>query len=432
MSVNEEYNNRNNSRNQNSGKAKSLYFSPYAHKKKALGNLYTEPRKIPINVESNSKNKAKSKISNPIINKNIINIEKQECSRKNSKILSEMNNKSYQNKRNVPQSYKKINSKLYLKKNVIPNLSSFNEVFCNPATTQLGINLKQNNNINKTNIEIKLNNSLNNKLYKNRPTNIKFTMAKNYSNSNYLSMRESFHNLKKSAGSSSELFGSNNNYIKKTKTKTRTFSDLNNINPIGYILTSASTSKTNINHNKNNNLYFTPRNPTGQKIIILKNEKNISKDNHFSPNINHESIKVLQTQQNEPINNLDDKEKTGIQYLMRNTYNDVKIFPTTFLNNKIIYQTESNISKNNTNVNSKSKSNINSYSNRSNISFNNNINKKEKLSINNDEKNSINSKISNNLSNYEQSQSIEEVHFLYIKTIQNGKNLILKWDKCNF
>ena len=87
---------------------------------------------------------------------------------------------------------------------------------------------------------------------------------------------------------------------------------------------------------------------------------------------------------------------------MRNTYNNVKIYPTTFLNNKIIYQTENNINNNNT----------------SRPYNKNNIEKKEMQNKNTN-------------TNYENANSIEEVHFLYVKTIQNGKNLILKWDKCN-
>ena len=81
MSVND---NAYNSKSNNS-KMKSpspIYFSPYAHKKKSVENLYTEPRKIPIQTDSYSKNKTKNKISNPILTKNIINIEPQECYKK--------------------------------------------------------------------------------------------------------------------------------------------------------------------------------------------------------------------------------------------------------------------------------------------------------------------------------------------------------------
>lgn len=395
MSVNENViNNKTHYSNMNS----AIYFSPYAHKKKVIGNLYTEPRKMPIQSDSTSKNKNKPKISNPIIRKNIINFDQPEFFRKSSKFLSQMNDKSYQSKNNIPESFKKINSKLYLKKNVIPNLSSFNEINCKVFSSHLGSN---------PNINTEFNISRNNKQNKNKPGNIKLSMGKNNSN-NYTSVKESSHFLKKSAGSATELFG--NNMIKKTKTKPKNSSDLNNINinPIGYILGTTG--------NSNNKSFLSPQNGPGQKIIFLKNEKNKMKDN-FIGNINKDSVKVIQTQGNEQINNnnLNDKNKDGIQYLLRNTYNNVKIYPTTFLNNKIIYQTENN---NNNNINT-SDSNNNSMC----LSKN----KSEKLIINNNmKKGNLNSK-----QNYVNAKSIEEVHFLYVKTIQNGKNLILKWDKCN-
>ena len=34
-----------------------VYVSSYIHKKKSIGNLYTESKKIPIEKESNSRNK---------------------------------------------------------------------------------------------------------------------------------------------------------------------------------------------------------------------------------------------------------------------------------------------------------------------------------------------------------------------------------------
>ena len=100
--------------------------------------------------------KTKQKISNPIITKNIININPQECFKKGSKfLLSQMNDKSYQQKKSKPQSYKKVNSKLYLKKNAIPNLSSFNENNSNVLTTQFGtnshLNTQSNNSRNNNN-----------------------------------------------------------------------------------------------------------------------------------------------------------------------------------------------------------------------------------------------------------------------------------------
>ena len=390
MLVNED----NNNSKLNHTKMKSqIYFSPAAHKKKVIGNLYTEPRKIPILSEPSSKNKSRQKMSNPNIPKNIINIDPQECLGKSSKLLEEMNNKSYQaTKINMPpQSFKKINSKLYLKKNVIPNLSSFNENNINSTTTQMASN-------SNTNTEV--NNSRNSKLYKNRPTNIKYNKEKNNSNYN----KEPSYNLKKSAGSATDLFG-NNNFIKKTKTKPKHSSDFNNINinKIGYIISTTG---------KNNKPFLSPQNGPGQKIIFLKNETNKLKDK-YTHNINKEPLKILPTQTNEQINinNLDDKNKNGIQYLLRNTYNNVKIYPTTFLNNKIIYQTENN-SNLNTNLNS-CNSTLHFYKNKS-----------EKI-INNDETQKNTIKNSKN----ENARTIEEVHFLYVSTIQNGKNLISKWDK---
>ena len=384
----------------NYSKIKSpIYFSPYAHKKKAIGNLYTEPRKIPIQSDSSAKIKTKQKISNQSITKNIINLEPQESFGKSTQFLSQTNDKSYLDKNNVPQSFKKINSKLYLKKNVIPNLSSFNENSSQAFTNKFGTNSNMNSQVN----------SRNNKLVNkdNKPGNMKMNIGKNNLNS-YTNIKESSHLLKKSVGSATELFG--NNMIKKAKTKPKKNTDLNNINinpinQIGYILNTTG---------NNNRQFLSPQGGQGPKIIFLKKEKINLKEKYIG-NLSKDSLKVIQTPGNEKIknNNLDDKDKNNIQYLLRNTYNNVKIYPTTFLNNKIIYQTE-----NNNNIN-----NIDNDNNHIHILKN----KSEKLMFNKGIK-----KVNFNInSNYENANSIEEVHFLYVKTIQNGKNLILKWDKCN-
>ena len=114
MSAGEEINNN----KENFLKLKApLYFSPSSHKKHSnLGNLYTEPRNIHQEIDSNlSKNQIKQKLNNTNINKNIINIQQQDNFKKNARLLSEITDKVNQNKKN-PQSYKKVNSKLYLKK----------------------------------------------------------------------------------------------------------------------------------------------------------------------------------------------------------------------------------------------------------------------------------------------------------------------------
>lgn len=370
-----------------------IYFSPYAHKKKNFGNLNTEPRKIPLEMNSTSRNKMKQKISNSIIGKNMSNIQQQDAFRKSSKLITETNERSgLPIKKNMPQSYKKINSKLYLKKNVISNISSFNDLNTHASHAQFGLN---------SNSKVKGNadDSSNIKYYKNRVTNMKFNLGgKN---------KETFNNMIKSAGSAAELFSSN---VKKTKTKN--CSDLNDINPLGYILTN--------NENNNNNKFFSPQNAPGQKIIFLEKEKNKGSGKFFGHNLSKDSLKVIHppspSQNNEQNNNESEtKNKNNVQYLLRNTYNNVKIYPTTFLNNKIIYQTENNSHANINNTNS----------NDSSIQYNNSKVKKEIIIIDkNDKKNSTdnNQKIGN-------AQSVEEIHFLYVKTIQNGKTLISQMDK---
>jgi len=367
-----------------------IYFSPYAHKKKNISNLYTEPRKIPLEMNSTSRNKMKTKISNSIIGKNSSNFQPQEALRKSSKLITETNEKSsLPKKKNMPQSYKKINSKLYLKKNVISNISSFNDINNQASHTQFGLN-------SNSKVKGNVDDSSNIKYYKSRVTNMKFNLGgKN---------KESFNHMIKSAGSAAELFSSN---VKKTKTKNST--ELNDINPLGYILTN--------NENNNSKAFFSPQNTTGQKIIFLEKDKNKGSTKYFGHNLSKGSLKVIQppspSQTNEQTNNESGiKNKNSVQYLLRNTYNNVKIYPTTFLNNKIIYQTE-----NNSQVNL----NNNTNSNDSSIQYNNSKVKKEIIIIDKNDK--------KNKQKNENAQSVEEIHYLYVKTIQDGKNLISKMDK---
>lgn len=389
-----------NSKGEHSKMNTQIYSSPLTQKKKSIGNLYTEPRKNPIENEIYSKNKTKQKISNTVLNKNIINIHYQDVLRKSSKLLTEMNDKSVINK-NMPQSYKKIPSKLYLKKNVIPNISSFNDTNTNSntGTTKLGTNSNMNTNND---------NSSNNKYIKNRITGIKFNMGKNSQNSYKDSLNN---NLKKSSGSAIEIFS--NNYLKKNKTKTKNFSELNNINSIGNMLT---------NNYNNNKAFLSPQNVPGQKMIFFKKDNSKLKDKYIGHNVSKDSLKVIPSQNIEQINNKinTDKNKKGVQYLLRNKYNDdVKKFPTTFLNNKINYQTQ-----NNSNMNNNISNNANSIN--SSININSSKIKKDKIIV----IDTIDKKNKNTIS-YNNAQSVEEVHYLYVNTIQNGKNLILKMEKSN-
>ena len=395
MSVNGEFNLIVNKTNYSKNNT-PIYFSPYAHKKKNLSNLYTEPRKIPLEMNSTSRNKMKQKISNSIIGKNFSNLQSQEALRKSSKLITEANEKSgLPMKKNIPQSYKKINSKLYLKKNVISNISSFNDLNSHGSHTQFGLN-------SNSKMKGNMDDNSNFKYNKNKAANMKFNLG----NKN----KETYNNMIKSAGSAAELFSS---HVKKTKTKN--CSDLNDINPIGYILTN--------NDNNNNKDFFSPQNTPGQKIIFLEKDKKKGSGKYFGHNLSKESLKVIHppspSQTNEQTNNESDiKNKNSVQYLLRNTYNNVKIYPTTFLNNKIIYQTENN---SNNNINN----NTNTNSNDSSIQYNNSKVKKEIIIIDkNGKKNSIDKS-----QKTENAQSVEEIHYLYVKTIQNGKNLISQLDK---
>ena len=392
MSASEENNNK-----ENFLKLKApLYFSPYSNKKHNLGNLYTEPRNIHQEIDSNlSKNQIKQKINNANINKNILNIQQNEAFKKNTKLLVEITDKFNQNKRN-PQSYKKVNSKLYLKKNAIQNISDLNDIKSNILPTQL--NTSSNTNINN------ISNEQNNNFPKNRLNNIKFNIGK--SSQNVLNSKNSVTNLKKNAGSSYELID-NNNMLRKSKAKNKNIIEINNISPIDYIYTSGNNQKS----------FLSPQNNgSNPKILFLKKEKS----NYLDQNVSKDS-KINQTQASESNNKEGEDKKNQINCLLRNTFTNVKIYPTTILNNKIIYN---QIDKNNQNKNdAQSKNNKSENSNNnSSMHHNNSKIKKEKIVIDTAEKKQTNKKSEN-------FQSIEELHYFYVDTLQKGKKYAIKLDK---
>ena len=396
MSTTEE----NNNNKENFLKIKApLYFSPYSHKKNSFGNLYTEPRNIHHEIDSNlSKNQIRQKINNANINKNLVNMQQIDNLRKNTRFISEIAEKINQNKKN-PQSYKKVNSKLYLKKNVIPNISVFNDISGNILPIQSNAN--SNININKTP------NDQNNRFLKNRLTNIKFNIGK--SSQNFLNSKNSSNNLKKNSGSACELLDTNN-YLRKSKTKNKNLVDINNINQINYIYTSDNNQKS----------FLSPQNNSSNpKIIFLKKEKS----NFFEQNTSKDS-KINQTQGNEPNNNDEDKNNNHINCVMRNTFTNVKIYPTTILNNKIIYNQVEKINQNKNNNKSIKNNKSESSNNNSSMHYNTSKIKKEKIVIDTAEKRPNNNKSEN-------FQSIEELHYFYVDTLQKGKKYALKLDKCN-
>ena len=198
------------------------------------------------------------------------------------------------------------------------------------------------------------------KAIKNRLNNIKFNIGK--SCQNFLCSQISKENMKKSYENSYELLD-NNNYLKKSKTNSNNVFEKNK---------------------KDNPISFST------EISFLKNEKN------------KKEINVKE-------NSFKKGNKEGINRIIRNTCSNVKIFPTTILNNKIIYQKSEN--GNNTSI----------------IRHNNSKIKKEKIVIDIADK-----KQKKNNENIE-FVSIEELHFFLIGTLQKGKKFAFKLDKnCNF
>ena len=428
MLVNEEINNSKSNLGKNN---LPLYYSPYIHKKKSIGNLYTEPRKIPIEKELNSRNKSKQKMnySIKISNSNIKS--QQDSLTKSLKLTSEKNNKKG---RNMHQSYVKLNTKLYIKKNTIQNLASFHELNSNYPPTPLMKNSTTNiimsnsikKNDNNNNLSVGKNRSKN----MNNNKNIKLIYGNNISNNN-LSKNFNYNCntygnnnlLKKTAGSANELF--RNNFSKKIKNKnTSELNNINNLNQIGYIFTASG------NNNPPNKAFLSPQSNSEQKIIFLKNDKNKLKESkeksrksstNSSNNKSDLKKNSLSKKKEKKLNvenlklNLDEEQNKSVQYLLRNTYNNVKIYPTTVLNNKIIYK--------------ENKKPSHSVTNSANSSIHHNSNKKKNdlakkricININN------NSKI-NNVKNNE-FNSVEEVHYFLVKTIQNSTNAIINLDK---
>jgi len=358
-----------------------LYFSPDPNRKHNFSNLYTEPRNIRQEADANlSKNQIKQKITN--LNKNILNVQTQNNFGKQAKLVTDITDLANQNKKNN-QSYKKVNSKLYLKKNVLQNIASLTDSNGKALMTQT--NFHSNTNINN------ISNEQNNKLSKSRLTNIKFNM-----NQNMLSSNNSRVHLKKNAGSAIELMES----------KTKNLDNFNNINKINYIYTSG---------NKQNSFLSPQSHGSNPKIIFFNNEKNKTKDNFYKQNTAKEQNQKKENEQKN-INGGDDK-KEQINLLLRNTFTNVKIFPTTILNNKIIYNNQSEKNNQNKNGEKSLDKNVNSIS-----SINSSKIKKEKIVIETIDKKPT-------ISKTETFNSIEELHYFYVDTLQKGKGIAKELDK---
>ena len=160
-----------------------LYFSPDSNKKHNFTNLYTEPRNIYQETDSNL-------LKNPLMNKNKSNYQLQNNFEKHTKINTDKLNKANQNTKSNKLKFEPI------------NLSVHNSFLININNTQNDQNIK---------------------FMKSRLTNIKFNVNKK--NQNFYSPNNSTTYLKKNAGSAYDLLETKN---------------LNNINHLNYIYTTGN------------------------------------------------------------------------------------------------------------------------------------------------------------------------------------------------
>ena len=350
-----------------------LYFSPDSNKKHNFTNLYTEPRNIYQESDPNL-------LTNPLMIKNKSNYHNFE---KQTKLNTDKNDKVNQNIKNN-KSYQKVNSKLYLKRNIIQDISALNGSNGKALLTQT--NFRSNTNINNTP------NDLNSKFMKSRLTNIKFNINKQ--NQNFFSPNNSTTYLKKNAGSAYDLLETKN---------------LNNINHINYIYTTG---------NKQNSFLSPQNHGSNPKIIYFSNKKNKTQNQFYKQNTSKElKTNQIETKDNTQSNiNGEEDKKEKINLLLRNAFTNLKIYPTTILNNKVIFN-------NSTTKNNQNKTNEQNQKNKKGENSNNNSKiKKEKIVIETlDKKPSINKT--------ETFNSIEELHYFYVDTLQRGKNIAKELDK---
>ena len=355
-----------------------LYFSPDSNKKHNFTNLYTEPRNIYQERDSNL-------LKNPLMSKNKSNYQLQNNFEKHTKLNTDKLDKANQDLKSN-KSYQKVNSKLYLKRNIIQDISALNGANGKALLTQT--NFRSNTNINNTP------NDQNNKFMKSRLTNIKFNINKK--NQNFYSPNNSTTYLKKNAGSAYDLLETKN---------------LNNINHLNYIYTTG---------NKQNSFLSPQNHGSNPKIVYFSNKKNKTQNQFYKQNTSKElKTNQIETKDNTQSNtNSEEDKKNKINLLLKNAFTNLKIYPTTILNNKVIYNNSSTKNNQNKDIeqNQKNKKGENS-NNTSKI-------KKEKIVIE-----TLDKKPSITISKTETFNSIEELHYFYVDTLQKGKNIAKELDK---
>lgn len=319
------------------------------------------------------------------MSKNKSNYQLQNNFEKHTKLNTDKLDKANQDLKSN-KSYQKVNSKLYLKRNIIQDISALNGANGKALLTQT--NFRSNTNINNTP------NDQNNKFMKSRLTNIKFNINKK--NQNFYSPNNSTTYLKKNAGSAYDLLETKN---------------LNNINHLNYIYTTG---------NKQNSFLSPQNHGSNPKIVYFSNKKNKTQNQFYKQNTSKElKTNQIETKDNTQSNtNSEEDKKNKINLLLKNAFTNLKIYPTTILNNKVIYNNSSTKNNQNKDIeqNQKNKKGENS-NNTSKI-------KKEKIVIE-----TLDKKPSITISKTETFNSIEELHYFYVDTLQKGKNIAKELDK---
>ena len=202
--------------------------------------------------------------------------------------------------------------------------------------------------------------------------------------------------MKKNAGSAYDLLETKN---------------LNNINHLNYIYTTG---------NKQNSFLSPQNHGSNPKIVYFSNKKNKTQNQFYKQNTSKElKTNQIETKDNTQSNtNSEEDKKNKINLLLKNAFTNLKIYPTTILNNKVIYNNSSTKNNQNKDIeqNQKNKKGENS-NNTSKI-------KKEKIVIE-----TLDKKPSITISKTETFNSIEELHYFYVDTLQKGKNIAKELDK---
>ena len=241
-----------------------------------------------------------------------------------------------------------------------------------------------------------------------KTSNNNITKKFNYNHNNTYTNNNLF---EKTARSTNDFF--QDNCSEGVKTKNTCFSNINDFNQINYLLTASESN------NSVNKIFLSPKGEPGLKLLSLKKSK--SKLIELKEKLCHlriqkrkliskKKIKIVKAKNLEL--NLDEQQNKKMKDLPRHTYNNLKINLTTESNN--INMIQHNIKKNYS-VNNINNSSVQYSAYRKKYFIPKKINRINNIKVKNIENNECN--------------TLEEVHFLLVKSIQNSKNMMISIDK---